>query len=217
MLWETLTDPGVYNRTALDQGLPPLRLISYNSILRGWSWYGKRACYWHYPSDWSPATIATPWTDHQPVTGLTHRDRTPFALKFTPMCSLELPVNLTLLNACLYVRIFYIRTLYKILQIVIRSKLVPSSYTWPWVMQLKLEGLGYLLWLKRLTPLCKNKTKRRSWHGMKKAHWNFLRRLSSFPVHPSPSSTVKNGKTGNTALWDQTFRGMMRPSFGNVF
>lgn len=115
MLWETLTDPGVYNRTALDQGLPPLRLISYNSILRGWSWYGKRACYWHYPSDWSPATIATPWTDHQPVTGLTHRDRTPFALKFTPMCSLELPVNLTLLNACLYVRIFYIRTLYKIL------------------------------------------------------------------------------------------------------
>ncbi|MDF4321764.1 hypothetical protein P3377_24610, partial [Vibrio parahaemolyticus] len=36
----------------------------------------------------------TPWTGHQTITGLTHRDRQPFTLTFTPTDNLESPINL---------------------------------------------------------------------------------------------------------------------------
>ena len=36
----------------------------------------------------------TPWTGHQTITGLTHRDRQPFTLTFTPTANLESPINL---------------------------------------------------------------------------------------------------------------------------
>ena len=40
----------------------------------------------------------TPWTGHQTITGLTHRDRQSFTLTFTPTGNLESTVNLTCMS-----------------------------------------------------------------------------------------------------------------------
>ena len=40
----------------------------------------------------------TPWTGRQTITGLTHRDRQPFTLTFTPTGNLESTINLTCMS-----------------------------------------------------------------------------------------------------------------------